>query len=75
MTVASQARKYLCLLTMICVVGGGANTPAKPGLASPWEASTHSRIRLIAASGIPHHGRLITAAALEIALDDGWKTY
>jgi DsbC/DsbD-like thiol-disulfide interchange protein len=60
---------------MIFVIGGGAVSVAKTEQASPWQASAHSRIRLIAASGIPHQGRLVTAAALEIALDDGWKTY
>jgi DsbC/DsbD-like thiol-disulfide interchange protein len=60
---------------MIFVIGGGAVPVAKTEQASPWQANTHSRIRLIAASGIPHQGRLVTAVALEIALDDGWKTY
>jgi len=60
---------------MIFVTGGGANCLAKPGQASPWQANDHSRIRLIAARGIPYQGRLVMAAALEIVLDDGWKTY
>lgn len=75
MTALLQAVKYLCLLTMISVVGGGANSFAKPGQASPWQANGHSRIRLIAAGGIPYQGRLVMAAALEIVLNDGWKTY
>jgi DsbC/DsbD-like thiol-disulfide interchange protein len=60
---------------MIFVLGGGAVSVAKTEQASPWQASTHSRIRLIAAGGIPYQGRLVMAAALEIVLDDGWKTY
>lgn len=42
---------------------------------SAWAESDHARARLIAGGYFDHQGRKIYAAALEIRLDDGWKTY
>ncbi len=55
---------------------GGAQSEFGAGLdSSPWHASAHSRIRLISASGLDFQGRSVSAAAIEMVLDSGWKTY
>ncbi len=43
--------------------------------ASPWHEAPHSRIRLLSASGLYYEGKPVLAAAIEIVLDEGWKTY
>ena len=43
--------------------------------ASPWHEAPHSRIRLLSASGLYYQGKPVLAAAIEIVLDEGWKTY
>lgn len=43
--------------------------------ASPWHEAPHSRIRLLSATSLHYQGKPVLAAAIEIVLDAGWKTY
>lgn len=43
--------------------------------ASAWAEGERSKVRLIAGGNFNHQGEKIYAAAIEIRLDDGWKTY
>ncbi|MGF1622052.1 MAG: protein-disulfide reductase DsbD domain-containing protein [Rhodomicrobiaceae bacterium] len=40
-----------------------------------WHEAAYSRIRLISSTGIPRADETVTAAGIEITLEDGWKTY
>jgi DsbC/DsbD-like thiol-disulfide interchange protein len=53
----------------------GSQSPATASEESAWHEAAHSRIRLISSTGIPRADRTVTAAGIEITLDDGWKTY
>jgi DsbC/DsbD-like thiol-disulfide interchange protein len=53
---------------------GKSRAEAEAG-ASPWHEAPHSRIRLLSASGLYYQGKPVLAAAIEIVLDEGWKTY
>jgi DsbC/DsbD-like thiol-disulfide interchange protein len=43
--------------------------------ATEWQAAQNSRFRLISASGVPDMPEGAILAGVEIALEDGWKTY
>jgi DsbC/DsbD-like thiol-disulfide interchange protein len=43
--------------------------------ASPWQDAPHSRIRMLSTTGLYYQGKPVLAAAIEIALEPGWKTY
>jgi DsbC/DsbD-like thiol-disulfide interchange protein len=53
----------------------GASRPQTEIDASPWQEFSHSRLRLLSAAGLYYQGKPVLAAAIEIELDDGWKTY
>ena len=61
-----------------CVMAGASAGDSRAQTeteASPWHEAPHSRIRLLSASGLYYQGKPVLAAAIEIALDEGWKTY
>lgn len=59
------------VLTLLTAIPGSA----MPSEATQWHDAANSRIRLISATGIPRADQTVTAAGIEITLDDGWKTY
>lgn len=64
---------YMALL-LVGALGLTSLAAARAG-ASEWQAAEQSRIRLISASGVSYQDMRVTAAALQIELADGWKTY
>jgi DsbC/DsbD-like thiol-disulfide interchange protein len=67
------------ILAASALIGLGAAAPAlaepaaEPAAASPWQEMHASRIRLVASTAKTADG--VRLAGVEIALDDGWKTY
>lgn len=59
-----------------CLVLAAAtlSAPAAHAAASPWTETTGARLRLVAPGGRPAADGTLTVG-IEIALDDGWKTY
>ena len=55
--------------------GAGASRAQAEANASPWHEAPHSRIRLLSATGLYYQGKPVLTAAIEIVLDEGWKTY
>jgi len=49
--------------------------PAHAAEATDWQEAAYSEVRLISATGVPFRGRQTRAAALQIGLESGWKTY
>lgn len=45
----------------------------EPGVTSPWQEAQMSQLRLVAGRQGPDGGEIV--AGIEIALEDGWKTY
>ena len=70
----SRILAFLCAC-LIATAGPGASRAQTETNASPWHEAPHSRIRLLSASGLYYQGKPILAAAIEIVLDEGWKTY
>ena len=68
--------RFAALLCACCVAAvGGTSRAEAESEASPWQEGAHSRVRLLAATGLYHEGKPVETAAIEILLDDGWATY
>jgi DsbC/DsbD-like thiol-disulfide interchange protein len=65
----------LTLLRLAAFVFLIAAAPDPAGASSDWTEAAQSRVRLVPAGRIAYEGRLASFAAIEIALDPGWKTY
>ena len=68
------------ILAVVCaclaaVAGADAGCAQTVNEASPWHEASHSRIRLISSTGLDYQGKPVLAAAIEIVMDEGWKTY
>ena len=61
-----------CLMAVANPSAGHAQTAMEE---SPWHEALHSRIRLLSSTGLDYQGKPVLAAAIEIVLDEGWKTY
>lgn len=65
----------LAFLSAWFMTGAGESRAQTATEASPWLEAPHSRIRLLSASGLYYQSKPVLAAAIEIVLDEGWKTY
>jgi DsbC/DsbD-like thiol-disulfide interchange protein len=72
---AGALRRIVAVLVWSLAAAGPTQWAFGEENASPWLELPNSRIRLIAADGLPYDGRSILAAGLEIVLEKGWKTY
>jgi DsbC/DsbD-like thiol-disulfide interchange protein len=70
-----KLRAMLGLLFAGLMTAFPAPAAADDNAASQWLDLPHSRVRLIAAAGLPHRGTPVLAAGVELTLDKGWKTY
>lgn len=66
---------FLCASALIAALGASDAHAEAEAEASPWHDVSHSRIRLLSATGLYYQGKPVLAAAIEIVLDEGWKTY
>jgi len=75
----SPAFRLFCLFWGLMVwVVVSSDQPLHAGgqeSATAWQQQEHSRLRLLASSRVPFRGKLRTMAAVQIELDQGWKTY
>ena len=70
----SRIVAFLCACFM-AGAGSGQSRAQSETDASPWHEAPHSRIRLLSGSSLYYQGKPVLAAAIEIVLDEGWKTY
>lgn len=68
-------RLFLVLSAMCMATAFHSDAFADNGAVSAWHDAEHSRIRLIAATGVPYEGQHVQAAGLQFELEGGWKTY
>jgi DsbC/DsbD-like thiol-disulfide interchange protein len=62
-------------LAMVAILGlGAAGTALAAASATPWTASTHSKVRLVSGT-VEDGGRPALVAGVELRMDPGWKTY
>ena len=67
-------RLFAPLLTVAAILTLDAAALGGAPSASPWTASTNSKVRLVSGT-VDHGGRHALAAGVQLRMDPGWKTY
>ena len=72
----SQQRRLLSLLALVAIfaIGAADATRGKAASATPWTASTNSKVRLVAGRAGEEAGRA-RVSGIQLRMDPGWKTY
>jgi DsbC/DsbD-like thiol-disulfide interchange protein len=73
---SSQQRRLLSLLALAAILACGVAraAPGEAASASPWTASTNSKVRLVAGSAGEEAG-LARLSGIQLRMEPGWKTY
>jgi len=72
----SQQKRLLLLLAVAAILACGAAdaVPGQAASATPWAASTNSRVRLVAGR-VGEEAGLARVSGVQLRMDPGWKTY
>jgi DsbC/DsbD-like thiol-disulfide interchange protein len=72
----SQQRRLLSLVALAATLACGAAdaTRGEAASATPWTASTNSKVRLVAGRAREEPGR-VRVSGVQLRMDPGWKTY
>ena len=72
----SQQRRLFSLLALAAILACGAAdaTRGEAASATPWTASTNSKVRLVAGMSGEEAGRS-RVSGIQLRMDPGWKTY
>src|SRR5215470_3932839 len=67
-------RPFAVLLLTAGAIVSGAAPLAADASATPWTASTNSKVRLVSGT-VDDQGQATRLAGIQLRLDPGWKTY